>query len=353
MLKTRYCLLYVSVLLLSVVAGCSSEQSSVEGDATGSLDESIRTMNDETLRSFFEPLGPVPIPDTNPMSDEKVELGMMLFADPRLSRNNQLSCLSCHSPSLGYSDNLTFSLGFDRAVVGRNSPSIVNTAYYDHLFWDGRASSLEAQALGPIQDEKEMNQDLDTMVEQVEAVEGYKPHFNRAFDGEITVETIVKAIAAFQRTINIVDTAFDRFIAGDNDALDEREKYGMELYVTKGSCITCHAGPNFTDMAFHNIGINTDDTGRYGVTGIKEDDGKFRTPGLRGVTYTAPYMHNGSLVTLEDVIEYYNRGGDNHPNKSSIIKPLELTEEEKKALTAFIRAISGTPPEIDIPELPQ
>ncbi|OIJ12037.1 hypothetical protein BKP35_11140 [Anaerobacillus arseniciselenatis] len=311
-----------------------------------------RSMSDEELRSFFEPLGPVPEPEDNPITEEKVELGLMLFVDPRLSKEDQLSCLTCHSPQLGYADNLTFSVGFDHTVLTRNTPSIINTGYYETFFWDGRADSLEEQSLGPIQDPNEMNLDLDTMIEKVRAVEGYRPYFDAAFGGEISIDTVAKALATFQRTINIDNTAFDRFLDGEDQALDEQEKFGMELFITQ-DCIECHSGPNFTDQEFHNAGVNSGDPGLAEISGDEEDLGKFRTPGLRGIIYTAPYMHDGSEVTLHDVVNFYDRGGNGEPNTSELIRPLHLSIQEKEALVAFLRAISGTPPEIEIPSLPQ
>lgn len=225
--------------------------------------------------------------------------------------------------------------------------------YYDVLFWDGRATTLEEQALGPLTDPGEMgNEDLEAMVDGIRDIEGYHPYFEEAFDGEISLDTILKAIGTFQRTINIMNTKFDQFIAGDNDALSEEEKFGMEVYVNQGSCIACHAGPNFTDLQFHNIGVMSGDEGLMKITGEPEDDGKFRTPGLRGIVDTAPYKHDGSYETLMDVVEFYDRVGDGHENTSPLIRSLGLTDKEKEALVAFMEAISGDVPQIEIPELP-
>lgn len=313
-----------------------------------------RTFTDTELQDFFEPLPPVPVPSNNPITDEKIKLGKILFVDPRLSKDQQLSCLSCHSPTLGYADNLTLSLGFDRAVLPRNTPSVIQTGYYQSLFWDGRATTLEEQALGPIQAELEMNQDLDTLVEVLTSIEGYKPLFKSAFgDADITVERIAKALATYQRSINIINTKFDQFIEGDHYALNEQEKLGMEVFVGKGRCILCHSGPNFTDDQYHNVGVDSDDIGRYEITKRDEDKGSFRTPGLRGIIYTAPYLHNGSEKTLLDVVNFYNRGGDIQDNLSPLIQPLDLTHHEKEALISFLRVVSGVPPITVVPDLPQ
>lgn len=355
--RTVFAILFGALL----VAGCAgqtpttTEEGETDGASAPEAAEAsfaqLRTMDDETLRSKFQPLGDMPIPEDNPMTDAKVELGKMLFADPRLSVNDQVSCMTCHNPSNGWSDGLPTSKGID--VVRRNAPTIINSGYYDVLFWDGRAGSLEEQAAGPLSDAKEMgNADLEAMVEEVKNIKGYQPYFDEAFDGEITLENILKAIGAFERTIVVNDTKYDRFMAGDDEAMTDEEKLGMELFVTKG-CITCHAGPNFTDLNFHNIGMMGEDKGLMERTEKAEDEGKFRTPGLRGVAYTAPYMHDGSVATLEEVVDYYDRGGDGHPNTSELIQPLGLTDAEKQALVAFLHAISGEVPQVSFPALPE
>lgn len=350
----RKSLLYLPMLLIVALVGCSEEANVDQVETTEENPyANLRQLDDETLRSYFEPLGEVSEPSDNPITEEKIELGMLLFADPRLSVTNDVSCLTCHSPNFGYSDGLAKSIGIHGQIVARNAPTVINTGYYDVLFWDGRATTLEQQALGPLTDAKEMgNDDLEAMVEEIKNIEGYKPYFDKAFDGEITLDNILKAIGTFQRSINIVDTPFDRFIAGDDNALTDEEKFGMEIFVDKGSCITCHSGPNFTDLKFYNIGVETDDEGLAKLTGNPEDKGKFRTPGLRGVADSGPYKHNGSMATLMDVVEFYDRGGDGDENTSPLIKPLGLTDQEKDALVAFMRAISGEVPQIEIPELP-
>lgn len=312
-----------------------------------------RTLSDKELQSYFQTLGPIPVPKNNPQTDVKIELGKMLFVDERLSGNNKMSCLSCHTSYLGYTDNLTKSLGTNDVMLSRNTPTIINSAYSTSQFWDGRAKTLEEQAVGPITSEKEMNQNIEQLEQEIQNIPGYKPYFDEAFDGEITIDTITKAIAAYQRTVIVDNTKFDQYIAGDNEALSEQEKWGMELFVGKGACITCHAGSNFTDNNFHNVGVNSGDNGLASITNKPEDTGKFKTPTLRGIVHTSPYLHDGSEVTLRDVIDFYNRGGNGDPNTSPLIKPLGLTLAEKEALVAFMRAISGTPPTLEIPTLPK
>src|SRR5699024_10447415 len=280
-------------------------------------------------------------------------LGKTLFFDPRLSGNNKLSCVTCHSPDLGYSDGQPLFSGFEGVEGPRHSPTIINTGYYTSFFWDGRADSLEEQALGPISSPIEMNMDLDELVGKLSDIEGYPEMFADTFGEDITIDNIAKALAAFQRTIVIDDTRFNRFLEGDYDAMTEHEIDGMELFVGDARCISCHNGQNFSDNKFHNIGIESDDKGRKEITGFNADDGVFRTPGLYGIKHHPPYMHDGSLETLEEVIDYYDRGGDNHPNKSPIVKELNLSDAEKDALLAFLNVLSGESyPHHDAPALP-
>lgn len=307
----------------------------------------------ENLAAKFDPLGEMPIPEDNPMTEEKIELGKTLYFDPRLSGDNSLSCASCHAPQLGWSDGRELFIGFGGEEGPRHSPTIINSGYYTSYFWDGRADSLEEQAAGPITSPIEMNQDLDELVEELKEIDGYVERFDEAFEDGITADNILKAIAAFERTIVIDDTPFDRFLAGEYDAMTEQEIRGMEVFAGEGNCISCHNGPNLSDNNFYNIGISGDD-GRMEITGNPADEGAFRTPGLYGIAHHAPYMHDGSLATLEEVIDYYDRGGDDHPNKSPKMQPLNLSEEDKEALLAFLLVLSGDePPTVEVPELPE
>ncbi|UAC48904.1 c-type cytochrome [Bacillus aquiflavi] len=343
------------VCLLMLLAACNSSDHASSNKNENSKKEEIKSdSGDEELenaKKMFEPLGDIPVPDDNPMTDEKVELGKKLFFDSRLSGNNKLSCMSCHSPGAGYGDGLATFIGFEGVKGKRNSPTIINSGYYEENFWDGRAGSLEEQALGPIESEVEMNQDLDELVAEINEVPQYVEEFDKVFNDKVTVDNIAKAIAAFERTIVVKDTDFDKYLLGDEAAITDEAKEGMKLFVGKASCISCHAGPLLSDHGYHNLGITGDD-GRYEVTQKEEDKGAFRTPGLRGVAHTAPFMHDGSLETLRDVIEYYNEGGGDHPNKSSLIKPLQLTEEEIDALVAFLESMSCEVEKVETPEIP-
>lgn len=347
-------LLLVLLLFAFLLAACGGSQASEEPEEkeepkteeTAEVDEEL-----ESAKAMFQPLGEIPVPEDNEMTDEKIELGKKLFFDPRLSGNNELSCASCHAPGLGWGDNRPTFVGFEGAEGTRNSPTVINAGYYEENFWDGRAGSLEEQATGPITSEVEMNQDLDELVEELKAVPEYVDEFENVFNDQITADNIAKAIAAFERTIVITDTAFDQFLAGDDDAISDEAKEGMKLFVGKAQCITCHSGALLSDQQYHNLGIEGDE-GRFAVTGNEEDKGAFKTPGLRGVKYTAPYMHDGSLETLEDVIKFYNDGGGNDPNKSELIKPLGLTDEEIGYLVAFLESMSGEEPTVETPTLP-
>ncbi|HHY71655.1 MAG TPA: c-type cytochrome [Bacillus bacterium] len=341
------------LILIGLLGACSSKEEGVNTLPTEPplVESTVVDQELQDLIAKFQPIGDIPVPADNPMTEEKVELGKKLYFDPRLSGNNKLSCFSCHATGAGYGDNLPTFIGFEGAKGTRNSPTIINAGYYTSNFWDGRAGSLEEQALGPIQSEVEMNQNLDELVAELSAVPGYVDEFNKVFNEKIIAENIAKAIAAFERTITITDTRFDRFIAGETSALNEQEIEGMKLFAGKANCMSCHAGPLLSDNNFHNLGIEGDD-GRFAVTNQEADKGKFKTAGLRGVAHTAPFMHDGSLATLKDVVNYYNKGGDNHPNKDPLIQPLNLTDGEVDSLVAFLESMSGEVPVVDAPELP-
>ena len=352
-MRKFYVFFSFSILLLFTLTACNSTENTSAPKEVDDNEKNVAVVEDEleVVKNMFEPLGDIPIPEDNPMTDEKIELGKMLYFDNRLSGNNQMSCMTCHIPTAGYGDNLKTFNGFEGAVGTRNSPTIINSGYYKENFWDGRAKSLEEQALGPIQSEVEMNQDLDELVNELMAVPKYVSEFENVFDERITIDNIAKAIAAFERTIVVTDTPFDQYLLGDNDAITSEAKEGMELFAGKASCISCHAGPLLSDHNYYNTGISGDE-GRFAVTGQEADRGAFRTSGLRGITQTAPYMHDGSLETLMDVVDFYNAGGGTDPNKSVLIRPLNLTEKEKLALVEFLKSLGGDVPVVETPEIP-
>jgi len=271
----------------------------------------------------------------------------MLFFDPRLSGNNHWACATCHNPALAFGDGLPTSLGFgDEKPLGRHTPALYNLAYNPFQFWDGRAISLEEQAKMPIQSPREMNSHPDDLIKKISAIPGYRSRFLEVFGEEPTFDNLAKAIAAFERTLTSKNSAFDRYVMGERNALNPQEKMGLILFLSKAACSRCHNGPNFTDNQFHNLGLPQvgplkTDLGRYQVTGKERDKRAFKTPTLRNTVLTAPYMHNGIFETLEEVMDFYNQGGEHDPLKSEDIFPLDLTDQEKKDVIAFLRALNG------------
>lgn len=298
----------------------------------------------------YPPIGPLPpltIPADNPLTAAKIELGKKLYFDPRLSGNNLFSCATCHNPTLGFADGLPRFLGGPTAKEGgRHSPTIINCAYNEFQFWDGRAATLEEQALGPIQNPNEMFETLDNVVKKLSGIPEYVTAFKEVFGTGITADGIAKAIATFERTIVFSNSPFDKYMQGDAPAMSELAKRGMYLFMGKAECIKCHNGTNFTDNKFHNIGVPTEvplkeDLGRYNVTRKDSDKGAFKTPTLRNITDTAPYMHNGFFPTLFEVVQFYNGGGGRSENKSPDIHSLHLTGEEVNDLIEFMKALTG------------
>ncbi|MFE8703143.1 cytochrome-c peroxidase [Cytobacillus sp. FJAT-54145] len=353
--KLKLIVPFVFAIFVLVACNTSDDVSTEEEPKENDKEQTEEVTVDQELeeaKNRFVALGAMPIPAENPMTDEKIELGKQLYFDARLSGNNKLSCASCHAPGAGYGDGLATFIGFEGFEGHRNSPTVINSGYYEEYFWDGRAGSLEEQALGPIQSEVEMNQNLDELITELNSVPGYVDSFDHVFSEQITADNIAKAIAAFERTIVVTDTAFDRYLQGEEDAISVEAKEGMKLFAGKANCISCHAGPLLSDHNYHNLGMGGDD-GRFAVTGNENDKGKFRTSGLRGVAHTAPFMHDGSLATLQEVVEYYNTGGGAHPNKSVLMQPLSLSETEVSALVAFLESMSGELPMVKKPDLPQ
>lgn len=300
-----------------------------------------------------------------PPTPERVRLGRWLFYDTRLSKDGTISCASCHRPEHGFSEPTPVSTGIHGLKGTRKAPPVLNLAWtiYPHFFWDGRASSLEDQALGPVANPIEMGNTHEEMIATLSKIEGYAPYFKEAFGSpEITKDRIAKAIADYERTRLSGNSAYDQWQErrfADDYKPSERDQLiakGFELFNGKAECNQCHLGQNFTDSLFHNLGIGCEpdkkeckDVGRYEVTKKDEDMGAFKTPTLREVTKRAPYMHDGSLATLNDVVEHYNKGGNPNPNLSKKIRPLNLTKEEVHALVAFMEALEGegymdTPP---------
>ncbi|WP_231756719.1 cytochrome-c peroxidase [Lignipirellula cremea] len=290
------------------------------------------------------PLPPVQHPRENPPSAAKISLGRELFFDARLSRNDRVSCASCHEPNKGFSNGGRFGKGIRDQRSTRNVPSLINVGYSHPLFWDGRSATLEEQALLPIQNAAEMDMPLEVLEKKLHGVAEYRRQFAQVFDGAVTAARIGQALAAFQRTIVSTDTPLDRYVGGDRTALTPRATKGMQLFFGRARCSICHKGPELTDNRFHNIGTVDpeipDDSGRRAVTGRAEDQGAFRTPQLREVARTAPYMHSGKFQTLSEVVEHYNFGGVTdtaNDHRDEILEVLYLSEDEVEDLVAFLR----------------
>jgi len=307
----------------------------------------------------YQPLPTIEHPADNLWSEEKHQLGKMLFFDPRLSGNNRMSCATCHNPSLGWSDGLPRTLGRDQRELGRNSPSIINSGFFEKQFWDGRADSLEEQALVPIMGPTEMDQNLDELVEELKSLPYYYRHFKKVFGvSGVTAENIAKALATFERSVVSKSSPYDRYHQGNDSAMSKSAVRGMNIFFGKGQCNTCHQGAVFTDHKFHNVGLQPlkgkmPDLGRFKITEKKEDKWVFRTPGLRDITRTAPYMHDGRFKTLEEVIDFFDRGGDPLDNKSPLMQPLNLQRQEKADLIHFLKTLEGKLQPVTLPVLPQ
>jgi cytochrome c peroxidase len=284
----------------------------------------------------------------NPLTTSKVELGKLLFFDKRLSQNNTIACASCHKPELAFTDGQPVSMGIHRQLGTRSAPTSINRIFSSKQFWDGRAATLEEQSVGPLVNPVEHGfSDHEEMIRKLRMIKGYQPLFKKAFGtDQITIDRVGKAIASFQRTLLSGNSPYDRFdYGGEENALSQGAQRGLKLFLKKARCTRCHSGFNFTDEKFHNLGIDWDtdhaDLGRFKVTGNSEEIGAFKTPTLREIARTAPYMHDGRFATLREVVEFYNRGGIKNPHQDSLVIPLELSEQEKLDLVKFLQALNG------------
>lgn len=299
---------------------------------------------------------PVPIPPDNPQTAGKIQLGAQLFFDPRLSGDDTISCATCHDPATAWANHEATDTGIRGRVGGRNSGTILDAAFMTYQFWDGRATSLEEQAIGPIANPIEMGETLDNVVRKLNAIPAYRDQFRAVFGTDVTVEGIGRAIAAFERTVVTGVSPYDRYLAGEKTALSASAERGLTVFNGKGRCVSCHRGPMLSDQSFHNIGVGMEkqnpDPGRSAVTHAAADVGRFKTPPLRNVALTWPYLHDGSAKTLSDVIELYDAGGRPNANLDPRIRPLGLTDREQKDLVAFLESLTGEIPAIETPALP-
>jgi cytochrome c peroxidase len=295
-------------------------------------------------------------PGRDAATPQREELGKLLFFDPRLSRSGVMSCATCHNPGLDWGDGLARGVGHGMKTLGRRTPTLLNVAWGELFFWDGRAGSLEEQALGPIASPDEMNLSLAELTQRIQGIPEYRQRFAAAYPGEpIEPPAIAKAIAAYERTIVSGQAPFDRWLAGDETAVSAAARRGFQLFEGKARCSTCHSGWRFTDDAFHDIGVPGDDRGRgQHLPQIEIVQFAFKTPTLRNVDRRAPYMHDGSEPTLEAVIELYDLGGRvKRPSLAPDVKPLALAAGEKADLLAFLKTLTSVDASVDLPLLPR
>ena len=287
------------------------------------------------------------VPADNPLTKEKIELGRAIFFDKRMSKDNTIACASCHMAKKGFADGMPVSTGIKGLKGGRSAPVSFNRVYSKAQFWDGRAATLEDQSIGPFANPIEHGfANHDEMVAKMKKMPGYRKLFQEVFGGEITIQDVGRAVASFQRTVLSGNSAVDKYdIGGDQNALSDPAKRGLELFRGKARCTRCHSGFNFTDEKFHNLGIGWDDNkvdlGRYMETKNPEDIGAFKTPTLREISRTAPYMHDGRFKTLEEVVKFYNQGGVKNPHQDNTIIPLEMTDDEQQDLVAMLKSLNG------------
>ncbi|HRB80906.1 MAG TPA: cytochrome c peroxidase [Nitrospira sp.] len=346
------------ILALLVLCALGAGSGSVQASPSGHAPHGTVTIDGVTVPDVGPLPTVVPIPSSNLNYTAKIELGKQLYFDGRLSKNNAISCAFCHNPGTGFADPRQTSIGVGGGVGGRQSPTVYNTGLNHVQFWDGRARSLEEQAIGPIHNPVEMAETHEHVVAKLGKIKGYQQQFRAVFGTDVNLQGIAEAIAAYERTVLSTNSAFDKYVLGAQKAMDEAAVRGLALFKGQARCILCHNGPNFTDNQFHNLGVPQvgpmkEDLGRFAVSRAEKDRGAFKTPTLRSITETAPYMHDGAFKTLEEVVEFMDQGGGSNPNLSPLVKPLNLTAEEKSDLVAFLKALAGEPIPFSMPKLPK
>ena len=278
----------------------------------------------------------------NPITPAKIELGKQLFDDTRLSGDESLSCASCHPKEMGYAEAVPFSAGAEGKPMPRHTPTLLNAAYYRYINWDGKFANTVQLVPTILANPRNMNmQDEGLLTVRLESVPAYRALFREVFGGPPTKQRVAQALDAYVRSLTTPNSPFDRYAAGEKNALTDAQKRGLMLFVGKADCTMCHRGPNFADDQFHALGVGGDDPGRFKVTGVDADRNAFRTPTIRNVALTAPYMHDGSLSTLRQVIDFYDAGGGYQRPKSLLLRKLHLTEKEKSDLVAFLESLTG------------
>ena len=309
----------------------------------------------DALKAQYRRPATIPFPKDNPYTPQKAALGKKLYFDTRISVSMAQSCASCHSPGFGWGDGLAVGVGHGMAKLGRHSPTVVNAAWSTIFMWDGRLPTLEDQALGPIQSPGEMNMKLDQLMERLATIPEYKPLFEAVFPGEgMKPKTLAQAIATYERTVVSDRAPFDAWIEGNEKAISEDAKRGFTLFNEKAQCAACHEGWNFTNEGFQDIGLPSKDIGRgeY-LPGVVKMQHAFKTPGLREIGRRSPFMHDGSLATLEQVIDHYDHAGVERPSRSDLMRPLKLTVQEKADLVAFLKTLTSEQDPTAVPVLPR
>ncbi len=334
-IKNKMKRIFLIVCCVSLIIACRKDSAEVEMVDSGNV-----------VITLQPPIGfPYPnIPSDNQPTQNRIDLGKKIFFDPILSRDSTISCGSCHLTNKKFTDGLPVSIGIDGRHALRNSMTILNTAYQPSMFWDGGVPNLEQQVLAPIENPNEMDFDVNQVVQRLIHHPDYPALFQKAYNQPPSVYTLTRAIACYERTLFTGKSRYDQYLYENNTAaLNTSEINGMNIFNGEtGECFHCHGEYNFTDYSFKNNGLYLvyADSGRARITGNPNDVGKFKVPSLRNVELTAPYMHDGSLPTLESVIDHYNSGGQPHPNKSGLIQPLNLTVQQKQDLVNFLKTLN-------------
>lgn len=309
----------------------------------------------DELKNKYNRPKEVPFPKDNLFTKEKAELGKKLFFDPRLSRSKVMSCATCHNPSFSWTDRKSKTVGDYHKEATRHTPTLLNLAWGKSFSLDGRSVSLEEQALSPIESPSEMGLPLSSMIEDLSEINSYFEEFKKVFPKDknpLNEKNVAKAIATFERTIISEQAPFDKWILGNENAISEEAKKGFMLFNGKANCSICHTGWNFTDGKFYDIGIKTDDIGRGAISGNKKNYFAFKTPTLRNIDQRFPYMHNGSIFTLSEVIDHYNKDFQRRKTVSDKIHALSLTTQEKSELIAFLKTLTSKDKPVALPILP-
>ncbi|HRN87665.1 tryptophan tryptophylquinone biosynthesis enzyme MauG [Hyphomicrobium sp.] len=360
MTESRFFILLAFAIVLTVgtaagVVPRSPDGTTVTSSLVGPVSAAAGVHVSEELKAKYRRPETIPAPPSNPLTPEKAELGKTLFFDPRLSRTGSVSCASCHQPGFDWGDGLKRGVGVTGVPLPRKTPTVLNAAWLSALMWDGRAGTLEQQAVLPITAEHEMGLELEEAVARVKAIEGYAPLFEAAYPGEgVRAETVLGALASFQRTLVSGEAPFDKWIDGDEAAISEAAKRGFLVFNEAGRCAKCHSSWRLTDDSFHDIGLESDDIGRgqFAPPSVVIMQHAFKTPTLRDFRLSGPYMHDGSMASLDEVIDHYEDGGKKRPSLSPEMQAVTLSAQERADLIAYLKTLQGPPLDVKMPRLP-